>query len=323
MTFTGIFVTLFSFAVLIFIGRWVIYSLVVIARYFGFKEFVVAFFTVSIGAVIPEFFVGVTSALQGVPELSLGAVVGENLFLITVTIALATFFSAQGLVVDSKTVRIGIIFTVLVAILPLLLILNGELSRMDGLFLLATFAFFVFWLFSKKERFAKVYEEETPELSRLTKKTAVKSMFIAVGGILAIVISVDLLLRELLVVSHEMGIPLAVVGIFFVAIGTALPETYFAIDLARKGNSWMVLGGIMGGIAMASTLVLGVVALIEPIILTKETLSSMVLARMFLTIAAIMLLVFVTTGHTITRKEGLALLAVYISFLLAEILFVF
>ncbi len=320
MTFTGIAISIISFAVLIFVGRWVIYSLVVIARYFGFKEFVVAFFTVSIGAVVPEFFVGVTAALQGIPEISLAAVIGENLFLITVTVALATFFSAKGLIVDSKTVRSGIIFTVLVAILPLLLILDGELSRMDGFFLLACFAFFVFWLFSKKERFAKVYDEDTPELEKLTKKTAVRSMFIAVGGILAIVISVDLLLREVLIFSTEFDIPLAIMGLFIIAIGTALPETYFAIDLARKGNSWMVLGGIMGGIAMASTLVLGTVALIEPIVLTQTTVSSMVLARMFLTISAIMILVFVTTGHTITRKEGVALLAIYISFLLAEIL---
>ena len=322
MTFTGIAITLISLGAIIFIGRYVIYSLVVIARYFGFKEFVVAFFTVSVGAVIPEFFVGVTSALQGMPEVALGTVIGENLFLITVTIALASFFSAQGLVVDSKTVRGGVIFTVLVAILPLILILNGELSRMDGLFLLACFAFFIFWLFSKKERFIKVYEEDTPEIESLTRRSAIKSMFIAVSGVLVIVISVDLLLTQALKFSTELGIPLAALGLFVIAIGTALPETYFAIDLARRGSSWMVLGGIMGGIAMASTLVLGTVALIEPIVLTDLSLSSIILARIFLTIGAILLLVFVTTSHVITKIEGLALLAVYISFLLAEVLLI-
>ncbi len=322
MNFTSIAITLVSFAVLIYIGQWVIYSLVTIARYFKFKEFVVAFFTVSIGAVLPEFFVGVSAALRGIPEISLGTVVGENLFLITVTIALATFFSAQGLTVDSKTVRGGVIFTVLVAILPLLLILNGELSRMDGIILLLCFGFFVFWLFSKKERFIKTYEEDIPEIENLTKKTAIKSMFIAIGGILAIVISVDLLLKEFLNFSQELGIPLAVLGIFVIAIGTALPETYFAVDLARRGNTWMVLGGILGGIAIASTLVLGTVAIIEPIVLTDLNISSLILARIFLTIGAILLLVFVTTGQTITKKEGAILLAVYISFLLAEIIII-
>lgn len=322
MTFIGIAISVISFAVLIYVGRWVIYSLVIIARYLGFKEFVVAFFTVSIGAVLPEFFVGVSSAMQGIPEVSLGTVVGENLFLITVTIALATFFSNKGLLVNSKTVRGGVIFTVFVAVLPLLLILDGELSRFDGLFLLLCFGFFAFWLFSKKERFIKTYNDETPEIKKLTKKTAIRSMFIAVGGIIAIVISVDLLLKEVLVFSNSLNIPLAVLGLFILAIGTALPETYFAIDLARKGNTWMVLGGIMGGIAIASTLVLGTVTLIEPIILTDLSLSSLVLARIFLTIGATLLLVFVTTGHTITKKEGAILLAVYISFLLAEILII-
>ncbi len=322
MTFSSFIISLVSLAVLIFVGRWVIYSLVLVARYFGFKEFVVAFFTVSIGAVLPEFFIGVNAAFQGFPEISLGAVVGENLFLITITVALATFFSRDGLLVESKTVRGGIIFAVFAAMLPLLLILNGDLSRLDGFFLLASFVIFIFWLFSKKENFVKVYEEDTPEIKNLTKKSVLKSLFIALLGIGAIVLSVELLLKEVLIFSQELEIPLAVIGLFILAIGTALPETYFAIDLARKGNSWMVLGGIMGGIAMASTLVLGTVAIIEPITVTPSIFSSLILARIFLTISAILLLVFVTTGHVITKKEGSALLAVYISFLLAEILLI-
>ncbi|MFP4616939.1 MAG: sodium:calcium antiporter [Candidatus Paceibacterota bacterium] len=322
MSFVSIMIIGFSLAALVVVGRWVIYSLVVIARYFGFKEFVVAFFTVSIGAVLPEFFVGVTSALQGIPEVSLGNVIGENLFLLTVTVALATFFSPNGLIVDSKTVRGGIVFTALAAVLPLMLILDGDLSRIDGFLLLACFGLFVYWLFSKKERFIKIYEEETPEIEHLTKRSAIRSMFIAVGGVLAIVISVDLLLTELLSFSDELGTSLAILGLFVLAIGTALPETYFAVDLARRGNTWMVLGGIMGGIAMASTLVLGVVSLITPIVVEGLSLPSLVLARIFLTIGAILLLVFVTTDHVITRKEGAVLLAVYISFLLAEILIV-
>ncbi len=308
-----------SFAVLVFVGRWVINALVVIARYLGFKEFVVAFFTVSIGAVAPEFFIGVSAATQGIPEVSLGNVLGENLFLLTATIALTTFFTTRGLSIESKTVQGGIVFTTLVAILPLFLILDGELSRLDGLFLLICFALFVYWLFSKKERFMKLYEGESGHDESIDKRTFFRSIFIAVGGILAIVISADLLLGEVLVFSQEMGIPLTALGLFVIAIGTALPETYFAINLARHGNSWMMLGGIMGGIAMASTLVLGTVALIEPIVLSDVSISTLVLARIFLTIAAILLLVFVTTGHTISKQEGVALLAVYVSFLLAEI----
>ena len=323
MSITGIAILLFSLFALVFVGRWVINALVVMARYLGFKEFVVAFFTVSIGAVAPEFFVGISAALQGVPEVSLGNVIGENLFLLTVTVALCTFFTAKGLAVNSKTVQGGIVFTTLAAILPLFLIINGELSRLDGFILLSCFGLFLFWLFSKKERFMKIYRHDEPHLEEdVTRTTFLRSVAVALGGVAVIVFAADLLLGELLTFSEGMGIPLAALGLFVVAIGTALPETYFAVNLARHGESWMVLGGIMGGVALASTLVLGVVALIHPISLTTADVSTLVLARIFLTIGALLLLIFVTTGHTITKREGMALLAVYISFLLAEIVII-
>ena len=322
MTISSLIITLISLSALVFVGQRVIKSLVLIAKYLGLKEFVVAFFTVSIGAVLPEFFVGVTSAIQGIPEIALGTVIGENLFLLTVTVALATFFSKEGLKINSKTVRGGIIFTAFASVLPLLLILDGYLSRTDGFILLFFFVFFIFWLFSKKERFIKIYEEDIPGTEKVTRLVVIKNFFVALTGVFVIILSLNLLLGEMLSFSNELGIPLTVMGLFIIAVGTALPETYFAIQLARDGNSWMVLGGIMGGIAMASTLVLGIVALISPIVLNELSLSAIILARIFLTIAAILILVFITTGHSITKKEGLILLAVYISFLLAEIIVV-
>jgi len=309
---------LISLSILVFIGRIVIDSLSNISKYLGLKEFVVAFFTVSIGAVAPEFFVGISSALKGIPEVSLGNVVGQNLFLLTMTIALCTFFTSKGLRVDSKTVQAGITFATLASVLPLFLILDGELSRIDGILLLSCFALFVYWLFSKEDRFIKVYEEE--EKDKITKKDAINKFIIAVLGVVAIVAGIELLLNTLLDISHTFAIPLTTLGIFMIALGTALPETYFAINLSRRGEYWMVLGGVMGGIAISSTFVLGVVSLIEPIVITD--ISSLVLARIFLTIAAILIIIFVTTGHTITKKEGVALTAVYISFLLAEILLI-
>lgn len=306
-----------ALAALVVAGNWLIRALVDLSRYFGLKEFVVAFFTVSIGAVAPEFIVGISSALRGMPEIALGNVVGENIFLLTVTVALCTFISRQGLTVESRTVRVGITFTIAVALLPLLLILDGELSRIDGAVLIFCFLLFVGWLFARKDRFLKVYQPAEKEKISYSKSALVKNLALVFGGAVVVIASAQILINTAEAIHLARDLPLTVIGLFFLAIGTALPETYFAINLTRRRQAWMVLGGIMGGVAIASTLVLGTVALIQPIVIAD--ISSLILARIFLAIAAVVFLATVSTSNRITKREGIILLAIYLAFLLLEI----
>jgi len=97
-----------------------------------------------------------------------------------------------------------------------------------------------------------------------------------------------------------------------------LPETYFCLQAARKGQSWMILGNLMGCIAITASLVLGIVALICPIKIIDF--SPFATARFFLIISAIFFFFFVRTGQKITKKEAIFLLLIYILFVVVEIL---
>ncbi len=312
-----LFIFFIALAVLAVLGKYIIQSLVDLSRLLGMKEFVVAFFTISVGAVAPELLVGISSALRGVPEMALGNVVGENIFLLTVTVALCTFFTSQGIQVESKTVRMGITFTVAAALLPLLLIFDGELSRWDGIILIGFFVLFIYWLFSKRERFLKIYAPVKQDEKTLVRPGLIKNLIIATAGLAAVIICSQIIVSSAQAFAEAWPLSLTFIGIFFLGLGTALPETYFALTLTWRGESWMVLGGIMGGVAIASTLVLGLVAIIHPIII--EDVTSLVLGRLFLAIAAIVFLFTISTSNRITKKEGLILLAIYIIFLLLEI----
>ncbi len=101
-------------------------------------------------------------------------------------------------------------------------------------------------------------------------------------------------------------------------LGNALPETYFAVISAKKGQTWMILGNLMGSVIVPATLVLGIVALICPIEIIDF--SPFAIARFFLIISALFFLFFVRTGRKITRKEALFLLLIYIVFVATEIL---
>ncbi len=287
-----------------------------VSRYLGWKEFVVAFFSVSLGAVVPEFFIGVSSALKGMPVLSLGNIVGQNIILFSLAPALCAFI-LKNLEMESRTVKAGSTFAVIAALLPLILILDGQLSRTEGIILILSFFFYVIWFFSKRERFAKVYnsEEEKGIIKRFSN--FLKDLAVIFAGLFLIVLSAQGMINSALFFSDALKISLPLIGVLVVSIGTALPETYFAIALARKGQSWMILGGLMGAVAVSSTLVLGIVALIKPVVV--QDFEPFFIARIFLIISALFFLFFVRTNRKITIKEGLFLLGVYIAFLMVEI----
>jgi cation:H+ antiporter len=114
------------------------------------------------------------------------------------------------------------------------------------------------------------------------------------------------------------GLPIGLVGILIVGVGSALPETYFATVAARKVQTWMTLGNIMGSVIIIGSLVLGIVALIKPIEITDF--SPYVIARFFLVLAAVFFFSFVRTGRKLVVKEALLLLSLYIIFVFLEII---
>lgn len=304
-----------SFLLLFWSGTFIISSLARIARFLGWKEFVVAFFIVAIASTIPNLSVGISSALHGIPQLSFGDVVGGNVFDLTIAVALVVLV-ANGLLTESKLVQGSAIFTILIAILPLLLILDGKLSQGDGLVLIGFFFIYIFWLFSKKERFIKAYEGPSASIFK-----EFKNFFKDIGrvffGIIFLLAGAEGIVRSSLFFADSFNLSIPLIGILIVGVGNCLPELYFAIVSARKGQTWMILGDIMGSIITPATLVLGIVALIHPIEIVDF--SPFAIARFFLIISALFFFFAVRTGRKITRKEALFLLGIYIAFVIFEL----
>lgn len=320
VTFFYIFIFLISCFFLVLSAKWLIDSLTRVAKYLGWKEFVVAFFTVSLGAAAPEFFIGVLSAVNDVPELAFGNILGQNILLFAFTVGICALILKNGIEIESKTVRDGSTFAVMAALMPLILILDGTLSRPDGIILLAFFFLFIYWLFSKKERFSKVYEGMDGKIKTSTPLFFFKNLALLIIGLIIVVLSAYGIVESSKYLSEMAGISIPLIGILVIAAGVGIPETYFAAMLARKGQSWMILGGLMGAVAISSTLVLGIVALIEPIIIDVADQPAFFLARIFLVLCAALFLFFVRSGKRISTKEGAILLSIYASFAIIQIL---
>ncbi len=295
-----------------------------ISRFFGLREFVVAFFIMAFAASLPNLVVGITSALRAIPQLSFGDVAGNNIVTLTVAAALAVFFSKDRVIsTESRLIQTSAIFTALAAVLPLLLVLDGELSRLDGLVLIILFFSYGFWLFSKKERFTQVYDgyannaaATIMEKARLFIKDIGK---IVLGAILLMSAAYGIVISAIFF-AQFFKVPIILIGLLITGLGSALPETYFAVISARRGETWMVLGNLMGAVIVPATLVLGIVALIRPIVMPDF--SPFAAARLFLIVSVLFFYFFVRTEKRITRKEGLILLALYVLFIITEILLI-
>ena len=276
----------------------------------------VAFFIIAFTASIPNFFVGISSILHKIPELSFGDIVGGNLVDLTIAVALAALF-AKGLPANSRMVQISSLITIFIALLPLLLILDGTLGRGDGIILILIFVLYILWLFSKQERFTKVYDHDpTPVAKKF--RVFIRDLGKLALGIILLLVAAEGIVRSSLFFAESFNISLALVGILIVGLGNSIPETYFAIISAKKGENWMILGDLMGAVVVAATMVLGIVALISPIKIPDF--SPFAIARIFLIVSALFFLVFVCTERKISQKEAILLLGIYITFIAVEIL---
>ena len=300
-----------------FSGELIVKSLIKIAKFLGWKEFVVSFLVMAFVGSLPNLFVGISSALHGIPQLSFGDVIGGNVVDLTLAIALAALFARNGIPARSKTVHDTLLFTIIAAVLPIFLIWDNVLSRADGVIMIAMFFVYVAWLFSKKERFSKECEDKGSITQSF--KASFSGIFKIIACLAVFAVASEGIVRSAKYFAITFDWPIAMIGLFIVGLGNCAPEIFFAITAARKKMEWMVLGDLMGTIVAPATLVLGVVSLISPIYITDF--SPFGVARIFLFIAIFFFFLFIKNDSHISKKEAMILLFIYIAFILTELFF--
>ena len=308
---------IFIFIIFIFLligaSEWFIKSLIKIAEVLRWKEFVVAFFIMAFAVSISNFFVGIFAALNNISEFSFGDVIGGNFINLTLMIGIAALISRQGLTTQSRVVQKTLIFSVIITALPLFLLFDGTLSRIDGMVLLLSFSFYTWWLFTKEERFRKIYHKD---LRKPKLKDFFYNSIIFVVAFFLLILSAWGIVKLVEDIALALNLPLVLIGGLIIGFCNALPELVFSVQAAKKGEDWLVVGAIMGSIAVASSFVLGTVALINPIKVIDIDISFFIIFATFLLIALMTFLFIVQSGKKVTRKEGLLLIGFYVIFIL-------
>ncbi len=280
-----------------------------IAVYLRMNEFIISFILVGVSTSVPELFVGISSALSGTPQLSLGNIIGANINDLTLVIGIPILL-ARGISIGTKAARQDIYYMLVIAALPLVLMsLGNELSRIDGVILVAVFAAYIHKLLQQERFYHKISND------RFTRKEIVVDLLMFFLSFGFVVVGAHFAVKHAIGLAAGLGMPLILVGLIVIALGTTLPELMFGIRSVREGHPEMALGDSVGSVVTNSTLILGIVAIIHPI---KEEIFHYFTGWMFLLLVCFIFLTFVKGSNKLTWREGVALILLYCFFLMVE-----
>lgn len=246
-------------AVLLFASRLVFRQLLSIARELSVPPFLVALFLVAISTSIPELFIGITSASQGVPAFSLGDILGANIIDITFVAGLVILLSRKRVRMLDHIERPRLYFTFFIACLPTLLIADGILSRDDGLLLMALYVFYIILAVSDR-RAKRLHLTNTARNGGVWKHAGLFAC-----GVALLLIASQCIIYAGRGLSTELSVAPFVIGVFALALSTTLPELAFGIRAALARKPELSLADLIGSSAVNSGGILGLVALIHPI----------------------------------------------------------
>jgi len=294
---------------LIFSGSWVVKSLTRLSTSLRFSYFVAGFILMAFATTIPELLVGVTSALEKAPSLSLGNVLGSNIANLGLILAIAAILK-RGIEIKSKIIKDDVLYLVPLVLLPLTLLLDGTLSRLDGLILIGTFLVYLAKLIRERREF-KAFLEEGPLFAG-----CFLNLFIFIFSVFVLILSAKFVVDYGILIAKGLNLPLVLIGLSAVALGTSLPELVFVLKATKADKEEMALGDILGACVINSSLVLGVTALIFPIF--DIDFSSFSKAAIFLLLILGIFVLDIRSKNGLRWSTGLFLLILYFTFLIWE-----
>lgn len=302
-----------GFALLIKGADWFVDGASQIAKILRISPLLIGLTIVAFGTSSPEATVSILAALDGSAEVSLGNVIGSNIFNITLVVGLTALLNP--LKVESETIRKEIPFTLLGSTVLLVLISDVVLqgftenliTRSDGLIFLLIFSIFMYYIFevARNSRDKMEVEEDTEKI------TWGRNSIRTVVGLAAIIFGGELVVRNSTEIAVSLGMSETLVGLTIVAIGTSLPELVTSIMAAIKKQSEIALGNIVGSNIFNIFFVLGTSSLITPLPVNGKVFVDIGL----MLILTVILLVFSRTNYRIGKIEGSFLAVAYVLYL--------
>ncbi len=309
-----LFFMLFGFIPLICGANFLVDGSSSLANKFNIPNIVIGLTIVAFGTSSPELIVNILSSINQSPDITIGNVIGSNIFNIAFILGITSIM--RGIHVKTNTTWKEIPLTFLSTILAMVMMNDiaidrkriSELSRIDGIVLLLFFIIFLSYIFSIMK------SGEFEEKIDVKKYSARKSITFIIFGLVMLIIGGRIIVLFGINFARYLGISERIIGLTVIALGTSLPELTTSISAALKNNVDIAIGNITGSNIFNILFILGLSAVIYPIPL-REGVNSDILFSLFLSFI-LFLFVFTGRGRKIERWEGVVLITSYIVYLI-------
>ncbi len=293
---------------LLFSASFLVKSLSKVAGFLRLQEFTAGFIIMAIATSLPELFVGIAAALEKNTALILGNVIGSNIIDLTLIAGIGIVL-LRGYKIKIKETKKDAWFMVGFALLPILLMVIGEqISRLDGILLIAAFSWYVLRLLKKRKYYSKVYELP------VSRKEIILHVLLVVFSLAILFFSAKYVVHFGTALSLDLALPPIIIGLFLIAFATSLPELVFETTALLKGHSEMSLGDLIGSVITNASLVLGISALIYPI---SGDFFLALTSGFFMVLVALVFATFVESNR-LHWKAGISLILLYVFFVVLE-----
>jgi cation:H+ antiporter len=286
-----------------------------IALRMGVTPLVIGLTIVAFGTGTPELLVSVEAANTGNSGIALGNVIGSNIGNIGLILGCAAL--ARPLRVRSVLLKREVPLMIAVTLMLCLMMLDGQLGRVDGAVLLAGSIIYVvgmYWL-AKRDRNREVAAEFADLARPINRAPWVDAVFIG-AGLIGLMLGAKFLVSGATVVAQSLGMSQVVIGLTVVAIGTSMPELATSVVAAIRDEADVAFGNVIGSNILNILFILGLVALIQPFdVRGLATVDLAVLAG-----SALLLLPLMWRGAILNRWEGALLLLGYGAYVTALVI---
>ena len=267
----------------------------------GISPHVVGVTIVAFGTSLPELLVSIISSFQDYNDLALGNIVGSNISNIGLVLAVSTFIFYYVLgtnIVPEKDANNDSYVMILAVFLLFFFARDNIISVGEGLIFFILYLFYIYWLYKRSSN------EPVEEVEENTSFTFL------LGGLIGLLFGAQITVNAAVSIAEAMGVSEIVIGLSVVAIGTSLPELAGTVSAARMGHKEIAVGNVIGSNIANIFLVMGVLAMINPIAVEQFVIERTLPLLILLTIAT-----FAMIRIPLTRLGGTILFSFFLLFL--------
>ena len=296
--------TIVGLVILCLGGNWLVSGGVAIAKKLRISQMIIGLTIVAYGTSTPELAASMAAIVGSHTDLILGNIVGSNISNIGMVIGVCAVISP--LVVKKATTRKEVPIMIGVSLLLIAISVDGEISQLDGVMLVAGLIAFTVYTLSR----AKKEREKATEDSSITKTPVPRALVLIVIGAALLYFGGFLTVENAVLIAENLGISETVIGITIIAIGTSLPELITSIIAIRKGHTDIGIGTIVGSNIYNILMILGISSVITGIAVVPGMFTNYLVMIGF----AVVLIAFLRSG-LIPRPAGIGLAIAYVVYL--------